>query len=767
MIRKINPKAFFTVITCALSIFLMIAILPNQSESAECPDPPPYTVPPGGIEFDLPQTDAAIFKAIYAPGIMDNISATTAAALVDATGDGLPDIYVTASGGIKLFVNEGCFKFHEEIITIDRNQADGENFNYFALATADFNEDGYPDFYVGAGSINNRAQLLISQGSYSHFKDVAVSMGVANSGAYVHGQIAIGDVSGDGYLDIAVGAEQIGADTSIGRPLSRMYIYYPSEDNVFEKGYFESIDGTDLMPDFGGVKVDECNPEVDRSVSAIMLRDLDNDGDLDVVQASQLDMNPIRIRRSYPDDPCATGNWRFGIFAWRNQLSETGTFQLVKVEPGTALPDADNDNILPEEGRMTYDHNLGYYIPIFRAMSGYVLGVSDTNNTGRLDVLTAVSTDPEWQVQSEYIGSKFWRNDGNWQFVASTEQTDLNKMDWDYGQWAEFWGWESVPDSVSASVFCQMSFQKPLCSDLTLADHTIMTGGITFGDVNNDGWVDFVYANRHGVDGMYGFGRDVLFLNKGDGSYRPTTTDESGLAINNLAGGLVDLNADGYLDYFQLARQAGSGQLPGFPVPVDAGIDRVWANTGLQENGNWINVGLKGLPYRKLLGAKIFAYDSGSGQFFGRRDYFTHQSYKVTRDPNAHFGLDDTSEVTLIVELPQGDTITFCSVPANRQVALDVNTGSSATFDAPPGNMNAGRTVPLKGTVPACLLKLDEMHAVVTFPDGEKEVVPVKKIGGDDRIMVHVKTDKERPGFYSVCLMLRESSITKTSFETK
>ena len=135
MIRKINPKAFFTVITCALSIFLMIAILPNQSESAECPDPPPYTVPPGGIEFDLPQTDAAIFKAIYAPGIMDNISATTAAALVDATGDGLPDIYVTASGGIKLFVNEGCFKFHEEIITIDRNQADGENFNYFALAT--------------------------------------------------------------------------------------------------------------------------------------------------------------------------------------------------------------------------------------------------------------------------------------------------------------------------------------------------------------------------------------------------------------------------------------------------------------------------------------------------------------------------------------------------------------------------------------------------------------------------------------------------------
>lgn len=644
---------------------------PNPS-SDSCPAPTPYTIPLEGIEFDLPQQDTAIFKAIYAAGIMDNPKSTTAIAFVDANGDGLPDIYLV-SGGFRLFINDGCFQFHEEELQID-----GEGFGGQHIAMADFNDDGYPDFY------NGKSRFLISQGSFTQFKEVAAQMGLSNSRAYVHGQVAIGDVNGDGYLDIAVGAEQIGAATRIGRPLSRMYIYRPSEDGVFENGLFESIESTDLMPDFGGVQIEACNPDVDKSVSAIMLRDLDNDGDLDLIHASQLDINPLRIQNSYPDDPCLTGNWRFGIFAWKNQLAETGSFKFAKVEPGTALPDADDDDILPEEGRLVYNHSAGYFVPVKRSMSAYVLGISDTNNTGQLDVLTAASTDPEWTAHSEYVGSKFWRNEGDWKFVASTSESNLNKMDWRYNQWAQFWGRDTVPESESSKVFCDTSFQIPICNELSAGEHGFMAGGITFGDVNNDSWIDLIYVNRHGLDGMWGFNRDVLFLNQGDGTYRPTTTDESGLALPNLAGELIDLNADGYLDYYQVARPGGSGQLPGFPIPSDAGIDRIWANTGRQEKGNWIEVSLKGLPERKLLGAKILAYDSVSGQLFGRRDYFTHQSYKVARDPSAHFGLADTFEVTVMVVLPQGETRIFCSLEANGPVTLDVSSGSLVSLDGIP-----------------------------------------------------------------------------------
>jgi hypothetical protein len=766
LIKKFLTKVF---ITATILATIGITIFSPLSHADECPYPPRYIPPEGGIDFELPESDDALFEAIYVPGLMDR-DQTASAAFVDVTGNGLPDIYLTDGSSISLFINEGCFQFREEPIFIDRNPTDGLNFNFQILATADFNDDGYPDFYISSNGINRRAQLLISHGSYSQFKEVAVPMGVANLGAYVRGQLAIGDVTGNGYLDIAVGAEQIGAGTALGRPLSRLYIYHPSDDGIFENGHFESIDGTDLVPDFGGVKIDECNPYVDRSVSAIMLRDLDNDGDLDMVQVSQCDMNPIRTQNISPDDPCATGNWRFGVFAWQNQLVETGTFKFEKVKPGNALPDSDDDNILPEEGQMSYDFMLGYYTPIRRAMSGYVLGIADTNNTGRLDILTAVSTDTEWQVQSEYVGSKFWRNDGDWQFADSTEESGLNKMNWNYGQWAEFWGWEAAPESVSALVFCDMSFQKPLCENLELADHNIMPGGIVFGDVNNNGWIDFIYVNRHGVDGIYGFGRDVLFLNLGDGMYRPTTTDESGLAVSNLAGELIDLNGNGHLDYYQIARPGGSGQLPGFPVPTDAGRDRVWANVaGLRgvDNASWLNVGLKGRPYRKLIGAKVFAFDSESGKFFGRRDYFTHHSYKSTRDPNAHFGLAQAAEVTLIVELPQKEVRTFCSIPTNQRVNLDVQTGNLATFDEPPGRLNAGRIIPLKGKIPSCLLTLNEIVAVVTLPDGEKKSVPIIKHGHRGDILVNVATDKELPGLYTVKLILQESLIVETSFITK
>lgn len=264
---------------------------------------------------------------------------------------------------------------------------------------ADFNKDGRLDILLtrsrgpyDAPSIGN--SLLVSDGAFDRFREVGATMGIANDQAY-NRATAIGDLDGDGWLDFAVGADNIGNTRRYGVPRHGLFLYRPAGSGRFEDGRFEDMSTKGLAPDFPGEFA--CNPNKDRAGPDILFRDLDGDGDLDVIQSYHVDMNGARAT-----DLCASGEYRTGVWVWRNTLKETGTFGLEKAV----------GNGLAEEGRAIFEPGRQLYRTETAAMSLPYMFTADVDNDGRLDLLATGPTDASWTVKTDPTAARFWRNMG-------------------------------------------------------------------------------------------------------------------------------------------------------------------------------------------------------------------------------------------------------------------------------------------------------------------------------------------------------------------
>jgi hypothetical protein len=130
-------------------------------------------------------------------------------ALGDLTGDGRPDLVLTANrGGPRLYRNEGKFRFLE--ITDRAGLETDEDSWTTGVSLADVNGDGRLDIYIcraGIGSPESRAnQLWINQGldddSVPTFRERAREYGVGEEGYSMHS--AFFDFDRDGDLDLFV-----------------------------------------------------------------------------------------------------------------------------------------------------------------------------------------------------------------------------------------------------------------------------------------------------------------------------------------------------------------------------------------------------------------------------------------------------------------------------------------------------------------------------------------------------------------------------------
>ena len=127
--------------------------------------------------------------------------------------------------------------------------------------------------------------------------------------------------------------------------------------------------------------------------------------------------------------------------------------------------------------------------------------------------------------------------------------------------------------------------------DEHLTDTESFSPGISWGDYDNDGWVDiFITANFNGSD-LNSFSKPHLMHNNGDGTFSDTTL-EAGLSYDSqsLSGVWGDYDNDGDLDIY--ISEFGTGYATrGIAIPQEY-IDRMEGNENATEGEQW-DVGKK------------------------------------------------------------------------------------------------------------------------------------------------------------------------------
>jgi hypothetical protein len=455
---------------------------------------------------------------------------------------------------------------------------------------------------------------------------------------------AAADADKDGWLDIAIGCDNIG-NAQGGLPYSRLFVFKPN-GTKFEDGKFEDIGGTALVPDFGGFFHDSAK---DKAGPGITLRDMDGDGDLDLLQSCHVDVREPLL-------PFSPGEYRQGLFCWKNQRAETGALKFQKV----------TGNGFAAEARLRYNREKQLYEPASAAKAPGLpyIAVADVDNDGLPDIFATGPSDVSWSPRVEYVGGRFWKNLGGFRFEERTEAAGLAAINNTYRQWYAFFDCPLSSFHLNWKPRVPKLSSQPGLAPSNPIDNRPYYADAIFGDFNNDGWQDLVVLDRRETPGIVA--RSILFLNKGDGTFEPKPTTFSGLDSSGIAGEAADLNNDGLLDLVIAADPDNTGSAS----DIRRYESKVYWNTG--EHGakanHWLHLTFTGLRDAELIGARVELTAGGRKQY---RWIHSNHSYKSGGALDAHFGLGVYNRVDVNVTLPDGRTVGFPAVGGDR--FLDAN----------------------------------------------------------------------------------------------
>lgn len=161
-------------------------------------------------------------------GAADQLFGTSVSSAGDVNGDGYSDVIVGAHGGISAgaaYIFFGGAAMNNAADVIMSGEVLYDAFGYSVSSAGDVNGDGYSDVIIGA-QLNNegavyggKAYIYFGGNSMNNAYDVAL-LGYVPSGQFGHSVSTAGDVNGDGFSDVIAGAPFTNSGPSSA------YIYY-------------------------------------------------------------------------------------------------------------------------------------------------------------------------------------------------------------------------------------------------------------------------------------------------------------------------------------------------------------------------------------------------------------------------------------------------------------------------------------------------------------------------------------------------------------
>lgn len=374
------------------------------------------------------------------------------------------------------------------------------------LAWADYNNDGLMDYFIVAGQGQGPHVGLYRQETDGTFTNVTEETDL------IFAQLSVGaaawiDYDNDGCLDLIVAGRTDGNEAS-----TSMTYFFHNEGPSDNYNLVENFDIEDLLP--------QLSPDGQDCKGIIFAAaDFDNDGWTDLLITGYA---PVETTKRY-----------IGLF--RN--TQNGSFEL--------MPN-----------------------PEFVSMSGTTVYAADFNNDGLMDFVIGGYNDDMGDAGTPTV----YLNDGDMTFTAVTGfgfgshqgtlfPIDVNndgKMDIiETGRSASTLSWGHV-----ARVYINNGDGKSFTSlDETATGLAGSNSSVGFGDINNDGWMDYMsigWCNGSPVK---------LFLNNGDNSFTDATEvypDAARARDGDIT--FVDYNNDGKLDISLFGYRDGGGDTPENPT---------------------------------------------------------------------------------------------------------------------------------------------------------------------------------------------------------
>ncbi|RKZ15974.1 hypothetical protein DRQ53_07605 [bacterium] len=255
----------------------------------------------GSLTQDLvlskPQTDkaAVLFEAkanalnpslpSYSPmhAAITGITKTRAGHVADYDGDGRLDIVLAAQDGTRILRNTSTssLSFSDETSTLlSTANVDSS----WSVAFADYDRDGDMDLYIGRGETSTGGRpgaglpdVLLAQDANGQFVNVSAASGINGSPPIASTVVIWGDANNDGQLDLFVGQggdDAPGINSDRHSKLLTQYFDPATESPKFTTGEPWDTSGHDLAH---------------AEIRGASWADLDNDGNLDLIVASEIE----------------------------------------------------------------------------------------------------------------------------------------------------------------------------------------------------------------------------------------------------------------------------------------------------------------------------------------------------------------------------------------------------------------------------------------------------------------------------------------------